>query len=63
MRTQTNKEQTARSVVQAQENVRDPVWIKILKDGWSIPDQSQNKNKIHAHPKHFPYLIEMYFNL
>ena len=43
MRTQTNKEQTAWSVVQARENVWDPVWIEILKDGPSIPDQSQNK--------------------
>ena len=43
MRTRTNKEQTAWSVVEARENTGDPVWIEILKDSPSIPDQSQNK--------------------
>ena len=42
MRTQTNKEQTAWSVNEAPENASDLVWIEILKDGASIPDQSQN---------------------
>ena len=43
MRTQNNKEQTAWSVDEARENTSDPVWIEILKDSPSIPDQSQNK--------------------
>ena len=43
MRTQNNKKQTAWSVVEARENTSDPVWIEILKDGASIPDQSRNK--------------------